>query len=136
MAWSTVFSFDSATFSTTDGLTLPTQTQVDNWSSAKVSVHDLGASGRWLMIELGNAAPTVFRAITEAWKVSVSCDEDTMTVTMHGADAGALTRTTQKLRFNQAKEFWMFVSHIAVARAQEYAGVSAGASVEGVSASL
>ncbi|PIL26212.1 hypothetical protein GSI_11967 [Ganoderma sinense ZZ0214-1] len=128
MPWMTTFVCQNVKFRTDERPGSPCADCAE-WSSVNISVHELGVETPWLLVEKSedkdrSVRPIIFRAMRVGWRIS--CDEQTMTITMQGDEIEALTAGHQKLRFEKAADFWSLMYQISTSRLREYTAQSAG----------
>ncbi|KAI0359243.1 hypothetical protein OH77DRAFT_1447310 [Trametes cingulata] len=118
MLWPTYFTCDRAEFNSYE-YGGGQANMVDIWRPAKVSICEVTANNRWLIVTAETEAqPVVWRVIKDDW--SLTCDEQALSLSMQHTDSDTALTTVQTIRFHHRHEFWALVANISFARLRTY----------------
>ncbi|KAH9854426.1 hypothetical protein C2E23DRAFT_858563 [Lenzites betulinus] len=116
MGWRTYFRCDRVEVTTARDIR-DNAVVVDLWKPARLFLSESLEQTRWLLVtvEGDRFSPAIWHAIKDGW--SIICDEETLTVIMHGlGGVGCEVLTRDKLRFTTPKDFWGFIAHYSLGR--------------------
>ncbi|KAI0359116.1 hypothetical protein OH77DRAFT_1420671 [Trametes cingulata] len=118
MLWPTYFSCDCAEYNSYEYGGGQAST-ADIWRPVRVSICEVTANNRWLIvIAEAEAQPVVWRVIKDDW--SLTCDEQTLSLSMQRTDSSTAVTTVQTIRFRHRHEFWSLVGNMSFARLRTY----------------